>query len=209
MPFEKVDNRLSFTIDEKDREELDRRLGQLSIEKQASALIKGMEAIAIETEGIMRERVNNKDLQKRSGYLQKTISSVTVNHKDNIEDVIGSGVRSGERAPYADILEDGGDIRPVKSAWLTIPLAAALTRAGVMKYPTARMYPNTWMSRDGMGRPIIMQKVGKTKAQALFILRKKVTIKPHHYLTRTLEQMEPRVMSILGQVVEDVLEGRK
>jgi hypothetical protein len=116
--------------------------------------------------------------------------------------LIGSGVRNGKRVKYANILEEGGTIVPKNKKYLTIPFQAALTSAGVMKYPSARDYPNTFIA----GRTI-MQRQGSGSIP-LFYLARSVTIPAKHYMSITEQRSRGAVMDIAHRTIDQILESK-
>lgn len=86
-------------------------------------------------------------------------------------------------SPYAAIHEYGGTIRPKKGRYLTIPLDAAKTAAGVAR-GGARMFDNTFVQKSRAGNLIIFQKKGD-RIIPLFVLKESVRI-PKRLGLRTL-----------------------
>jgi hypothetical protein len=78
-----------------------------------------------------------------------------------------------------------------------------------MKYPSARDYPNTWLSVGAMGKAVILQKVGKKRARALFLLVKSVHIPGKKYMAKTVERAQAGVMDVLTSTVDKILEGKR
>lgn len=77
---------------------------------------------------------------------------------------------------YARVHETEGSttIRAKKGGFLTIPLAAAKTAAGVAR-GTARDFDNTFFIRSKKGNLLLMQRQG-TESVPLFVLKKSVTV---------------------------------
>lgn len=73
-------------------------------------------------------------LQVRSGYMRRAIGWSLLN-KNRVADMELRVYVAG--VPYARIQEYGGEVRPTKARYLTIPLKEALTPSGVPKYPSA------------------------------------------------------------------------
>ena len=86
-------------------------------------------------------------------------------------------------AMVATTHEKGATIRG--RPWLTIPLRAAMTPAGVVRGP-ARSFPNTFIIRSRGGNLLIMQSRG-TGAVPLFLLKRKVEIPARLELGETFE----------------------
>lgn len=91
----------------------------------------------------------------------------------------------GSRMPapynYARMQELGGTIRPKRGRFLTIPLPAALTPAGVLRKP-ARQWKGAFFVRTKKGQLMLARNVGSSfkgwRVEPLFLLVRSVTLKP-------------------------------
>jgi hypothetical protein len=99
----------------------------------------------------------------------------------------------------------GTTIRPKTAQFLTIPLAAAKTAAGVAR-GTARDFPNTFIARSKKGSLLIFQRQGKTIVP-LFLLLKEVYVPARPALLPTMQRTIPLIVSDLTQTVGDALKG--
>lgn len=112
-------------------------------------------------------------------------------------------------APYAGVHERidgaaGTTIRPVHRQFLTIPLDAAKTAAGVPR-GTARDFPNTFIARSRRsGQLIIFQRQGKNIVP-LFLLLKEVFVPARPALLPTLQKFVPLIVSDLQAEVTKTL----
>jgi hypothetical protein len=103
---------------------------------------------------------------------------------------------------YANILEDGGVIRPVVAKMLAIPIGKALTPAGVARFKPREIiseggYDNSFIRRSKAGNLILFGASGKN-ITPLFVLKDSVTIPAFRYMATTVEQTQ-------GQVVNDIV----
>lgn len=132
--------------------------------------------------GKSRDRLN-----VRSGRLRSSIAVGVERDGDVHRGIIGTNV------VYARIHEKGGEIKPVRTKYLTIPLAAAKTKGGVSR-GTARDYQNTFVKKSKAGNLIIFQKQAGGLVP-LFLLRDRpVEIPARPYLQPSLEKVQPMVM---------------
>lgn len=92
----------------------------------SGALYKGMVDASAYMENKLKRAISGRLLKVRTGFLRNSIGSIVRRGTDGtLEGLVGSGVRYGERAVYADILETGGTIKPKagnKTGFLWIPI---------------------------------------------------------------------------------------
>ena len=196
---------VQFKIDENSINKLKAKLKGIEFDNQQSIIKKMVKAVGISVHERLVENVSNRILKRRTGNLARSIQWRTVESKNGISLFVGSGVLTGGRVPYANILETGGVIRPKRAKWLTIPLRGALTKAGATKNPSARDFPNTFIKKSKSGNLIIFQKA-KGGIIPLFVLKKSVTIPEKAYLSKTLETMKPRIFSIMDETLQKELD---
>ncbi len=138
---------------------------------------------------IAKSKLAGQVLNKRTGRLSRSIfPAVYMDGPNTITGVAATNVE------YARIHEYGGVIRPVNKKWLTIPLKAALTPAGVMRYPSAPQYPNTFLAKG-----TIFQK-GKGNGAApvpLFLLRKTSNIPARPFMAPSLREMKGEIIQAI------------
>lgn len=112
-------------------------------------------------------------LYRRTGSLARALTHRSV-RSDDLEKVeVRIGWIDQHSAMIATVHERGATIRPRRSKYLTIPLPAALTSAGVPKQASARDWPNTFVRKA-----IIFQKLAGGQIQPLYVLKKQVRIPP-------------------------------
>lgn len=178
-------------IDRKQLNALFKKLDNLRPQKRRGAISKAFNKAVLLVEKQLVRNLSGPILSRRSGHLSQSIGSKITAEMDALVAQIGSGVGAArKRLPYADIHETGGTIRPRHKKYLTIPLKAAKTPAGVTRAP-ALDWNNTFIRNK-----IIYQKRGD-KIVALFALKKQVTIPARRYLSRTYRQMKGRIMKAL------------
>jgi hypothetical protein len=140
-------------------------------------IFKNSALLATHAKKFMQGGTTSTHLRKRSGRLQTSTHQISV--KKEGDSLIG-GIRIGTAYAGVHIARAGNEgmsttIRPKHGKYLTIPLPAAMTPAGVSR-GSARSFPNTFIRTSKKGNPIIFQTKGKGKIVPLFLLVKKVTI---------------------------------
>lgn len=195
---------IQITLDKRQKEAVQKKLNALNLRTPDSVLKRAWTVLTLKAEDALALNITNKILNVRTNRLRGSISSRVIQTKDNIVGIVGSGVRQGDRVPYANIHETGGTIRPKNSRWLTIPLKAAKTKGGDLRGISARDFPNTFVRIHSAERGTIYQRQGNAVV-ALFLLRKKAVIPARRYMSRTLEQIQPKVMEILMAEIEKEL----
>lgn len=135
----------------------------------------------------------------------------TGNLKRNIGQtpVVKGYCRVVSRARYSHIQEYGGTIRPKKGKRLPVPLnweaqrmQQRLGAGGSLKSYKLRLIP---ASKPG-GNPYLVKVVGKKqKLVSMFVLVKKVTIKPHPFMRPSLEKARPRMVAQMKGAVRAIM----
>jgi len=192
-----------INIDTKSVEALIARLGNLDPKDQGKLVYKGFVNSCLLIERALKGNVSGSLLSVRSGRLRSSIGSRVDLEEEGLVGNIGSGVRQGERMKYANIQERGGTVRPRLSQYLTIPLDAANTAAGVAR-GRARDFDDTFIARSKLGNLIIFQKKGKG-ITPLFLLKKSVEIPASRYLSITSEETLKDATATLHQSLEEGL----
>ena len=109
---------------------------------------------------------------------------------------------------YAGIHEDGGVIKPVRRKTLAIPFPGVNLPQGVgpLDFPNLMFIP----SKSPDTRGILALKTGKETFKPMFLLRKKVTITPKHYLRKANMKASPQVGDLVADLVRrSIVEGSK
>jgi len=109
---------------------------------------------------------------------------------------------------YAPVQERGARISPRRARYLTIPLEAAKTQAGVAR-GRARDFSDTFIIRSKGGNLFIMQRRPGQKAVPLFLLRKQVRIPPRLGLVAEWRAFRPKVVQGLRQATRRALKGSR
>lgn len=200
---------ITVTFNKADVQRIEEKLKKLSIYNRSNVLLKAFAQGAVLLERELKQSTRaGRPLHRRTGHLSNSIGSVVVNKKDQLYALIGSGVRTGRRLPYADILETGGTITARRTKYLTIPLPAALTKAGVARKRRARDWPNTFVLRKN-GNLYIVQKNGRFGTlKFLYILKKSVEIPAFQYMATTAARSHWKVVDKILDVIRKTLERK-
>ena len=199
---------IELTINKADINRINRLLTDLSPKEQGGAIDRGMKkASATVLKGLVAN-VSGVILHRRTGNLAKSMGfRVYRDDNGNLESQIGSGATlQTNRMIYANILETGGIIRPVKARMLAIPIGEAKTPAGVARFKprqiTSSGYDSSFIRRSQAGNLILFgakKGMGKTSITPLFLLKDKVKIPEFRYMATTVEQTQ-------GQAVNDIVD---
>jgi hypothetical protein len=115
-------------------------------------------------------------LFRRTGALSRAYNTVLTGAGNLDQLTLRMGWIDPKAAAVARVQEEGAIIRPVRAKYLTVPLPAALTAAGVLR-ARARDWPNTFIVRTKKGGLFIAHQVGG-KPEFLFALKKEVKVPP-------------------------------
>lgn len=141
-------------------------------------------------------KLSGEVLNVRTGDLRRSIFSKVENDGGNISGSVYT------RSKYARQREFGGTIRPVNAQFLTIPMPAALTPSGVMKYPRPRDYPDTFVDMVGM---MIRQRQGPGMSVPLFKLRNQVYQPPRSFMNSSLEDKRSEIEARLSAAIRSAM----
>jgi hypothetical protein len=191
---------IELTIDQKDIDRVIKKLDAIKPSDRSGVTHKAFVDATAYIEAKLSQNISNKILHVRSGRLRDSISSVVLDEENGITGLIGSGVRQGNRVIYANIQETGGTVTPKRVKWLTIPLQAALTPAGVPR-GRARDFQNTFFAYSKAGNLILFQRQGKSIVP-LFVLKKSVKVPASHYMSRTADEVHADVVDIMLRRIE-------
>lgn len=198
---------LDLTIDQKQYQRLMTKLNSLKPQDRLSVVNKAMLHAVNLVERKLKLNLTGQILNVRTGKLRQSIGSRVFFSDTGITGLVGSGVRTGKRMIYANIHETGGTIVPKRKKWLTIPLDAAKTRSGAPRRAKALDWKDTFIIRTKSGQLLIVRKDGKKKLTPLYVLKKSVKIPKRRYLSKTMQQMEKRVLIVLGAHIEKGLQN--
>ena len=152
---------------------------------------------AVELESETQANQRKAGLHRRTGSLFNRTSARAKFGLSTLESEIELTVD----VPYARVHEYGATITPKRSRYLTIPLDAAKTGAGVMRAP-ARAWPNTHVRRSRSGKLIIFGAQG----QPLFLLVNRVTIPARPYVAPAIVKIRKSLRADLAGMLRDVIE---
>lgn len=146
---------------------------------------------------VQKKKLSGDPLKVRSGRLRSSITGIAKIVDSRIVGIVGS------KTPYSRIHEFGGEIRPKKGRYLTVPLPAAKTEAGVVR-GRARDFKGTFLFRSKAGNLIIMGKPtpGSLEVEPLFILKEVVRIPKRSYFVDSVKENKDRI----GQIFKKNLE---
>lgn len=200
---------IDIIINKEDLNRIQSTLSKLRVKDRQGIFMKALTKATLDIEGKLKTAVTNDRLRVRSGRLRSSIGSIVTESGDTIIGIIGSGARQGDRVKYANIQETGGTVKAKNAKYLTIPLPAALTSAGVLRQP-ARQWPNTFIMKSKNGNLLIMQKTGKklSRLVALFVLKKQVTIPASRYMSSVAENMQGKVTDIILNGIRAEVESK-
>lgn len=138
--------------------------------------------ITVDLDPATQDNLSNRILKRRTGALAQSVKWMA--RKTRGKGTYTLTASSG--TPYGALLEHGGVIKP-KKKYLTIPLPAAKTAAGVTK-KSAREWENTFFHRSKAGRLVLLQSKGK-KVVPLFLLVKQVKIPAFQWAFRSFDRV--------------------
>ena len=102
---------------------------------------------------------------------------------------------------YGPVHEYGAVIRPRRRTWLTVPLPAAQTPAGVTRY-SARDYPGAFLLKTRTGKLFIAKRGSrKGKLDFLFVLKKEVKIPARKWFSVAARRALGRLPKYLGEEI--------
>lgn len=196
---------MKVEYNEKQLREIHNLLQRVSTLKSAE-VITAFRRAALVIENRVKQNVSGGAVKVRSGRLRNSIGSVVREKEGKLAAYIGSGQRSGKPVVYANILETGGIIRPVKRQWLTIPTEYAKTKAGAgnLRAPEVK---NGFFAR-GKNGSLILFEGGRKTPRPMFILKKQVKIPPKRYLALSLEQSNQDAYNQIVDGLTKLLEAK-
>jgi len=199
---------IELTIKPQDIDRINKLLVDLSPKKQGGVIHKGMLKASSTVLGQLVANVSGDILHRRTGNLARSMGYRIDRDGDGIpQSTIGSGATlKTARMVYANIHEVGGVITPKRAKWLTIPLAAAQTPAGVARFSAREakgMFDKTFFRTSQAGNLILFGTKGD-EVIPLFVLKKSVTIPARRYMSITVEQTKERVVEDIVDKIREV-----
>jgi len=194
---------IELRVSREDLDSIKTRLEKIDPRRQDGVLHRAFKQASLKVADKLEMNVSGRILNRRTGHLAQSIGAKIEKDGADWVGTVGSGYGRYQRLPYAEIHETGGVITPKHAKYLTIPLKAALTPAGVPKRGSARDWQNTCVGKSKAGDLIIFQKTGAKGSRLipLYGLKKSVTIPAGHYMSITLKEMEKYfVMAIRGSI---------
>ena len=155
-----------------------RAIGQAGV---ARAIGKTLTAVALIGEGEAKGRA-----PVRSGHLRRSIAGKVRQGPQGPEAVISAGgrVEGAADVVYAGVMEYGsrGPITPKKSKYLRIPLPAALTGAGVDRYPSPLRVSGAGLFYVQRGKAGTLLLIHRPSGKPWYRLVRSVTIRARPFL---------------------------
>ncbi|MDE2100862.1 MAG: HK97 gp10 family phage protein [Patescibacteria group bacterium] len=144
----------------------------------------------------VKEKYDEAGLHVRTGALKSSIHAEPVQES---RDGLTARVMIGQKLPYARVQEFGAEIHPKNAQFLTIPLDAAKTAAGVTRFSardaTAYGYQSTFVHNG-----IIFGKNGKT-ITPLFVLKRMVKIPARPFAFPALKSMQEQIEQGISEAI--------
>ncbi len=156
----------------------------------------------------VKHQYGESGLAVRTGALKGSAQSGGVT--DSGAKVSGK-VLVGQGLPYARIQEEGGTVVPTHGQFLAIPLDAAKTAAGVVRFAprdaTANGYDRTFIENGIIFGAKWSGGKGKNDFVPLFKLVRQVTIPAHHFVRDAFKTMQPKIEAEIGAAVKRAMAG--
>lgn len=153
-----------------------------------------------ETEFKQRRLTGRPGLARRTGALVRSFEVVVTG--TDVDDLRGT---LGTDSKYAAIHEYGGRITPTRGQYLAIPLAAALTRAGVTR-DEPRSYSDAFFITSRSGTLLLVRRAGGG-IEPLFAMKRSVTIPARMGLTDLWQARTPHFIRRINVRLAEVLRG--
>lgn len=158
-------------------------------------------------------------LGTRSAQLKRSIGFKVTTQRGRGVAELGTLKRT-EALVYAAAHEFGATIRPVRKKWLTIPLPASLTPAGVQRWTAYEAkqgaggkFDGTFVTEGFGGSLLIVGKLASARSKkdvgnlvALFVLKKSVKIPKRSFLAPEMKIWSEAIETRLGVALTHVLD---
>lgn len=196
---------IEFKVSDSDLKNIFRRLDKIRPGSHNQVLVGSLRELALRIEAHLKQSLSGSILKVRTGKLRQSIGSKINASSNEINIVVGSGVRTGNRLPYANILETGGKIVPKKAKFLAIPLSGAMTKSGAGKF-SAREFFDKYKEKAFIHGNIIYLRKSKTNIVPMFVLKDSVNIPAKKYLSLTLSKIQGEIVNYLLKAIDRRLE---
>jgi phage gpG-like protein len=174
---------LTCTFDPADLARIKKKLDGVDPAQRGRFIKQGLQIGALVIENELRNVATAGDtLKRRTGNLSRSIGTAVVESSNGMEAVIGSGVRSGKRLPYANIHEIGGTILPKKGRFLRIPI-----RKG-----------SDFALERGMGK----KRISFSSGVLGYIFVKSVKIPARYYLSKSLDKKRTQALNKIEESID-------
>lgn len=184
---------IQFAFDPNDFVKIKKLLAALSPQTRGGAAEKGLTNVTLKGEAELKSwALSGGVLNVRTGRFRASIGSVVARVGQEIVGTVGSGVRTGERVPYANIHEYGGVIKPLpsnRSGFLWIPV-----RAG---------------SGFAVEQGLSNKRVSFSSKVLAVIPVRQVTIPARHYLSKTRDRIDKVALDIMVKAIKDEVAAEK
>lgn len=117
---------------------------------------------------------------------------------------LAGGDAQGLRVPYARLQEYGGQIRPVRSKYLAVPVDKGLTAAGTPRYLSPRQMPFAAF-RPVKGRKARFVVFDKRNGEVFFVLLTDTEIPAHRFMRDALDEVLPGLPRQLAMATERLI----
>jgi len=141
-------------------------------------------------------------LHRRTGNLARAVGWELQQGAEKVTGRVGI-IKQGPALKYSMIHMSGGVLRPTHGQWLTIPLPAMLTSAGVAR-GTARSVPNSFFIRSKRGNLLLVRK-RPGGIEPLFVLKREVRIPKRDFFTGPKDQTIRAVEADIAQLIRNEL----
>ena len=190
---------------------MNRDLHMLAQERAAAAeslparLQRALLPVALRGEAVAKGYATDRP-RARSGILRRSIKGLVATNGDEVTLTLGAGGEGSPAERYASLQEYGGTVRATRSKFLAIPIGAALTGAGVPRYRSPRDVPGLFFLPRGSGG-LLLRGTKRGPPEALFILRRSVTVPAARYIGRTWDDLVPAARTVAGDTLAEALGG--
>jgi len=197
---------IQIDISHKDIARVQNLLAEIKPSKRDGVFARGFRAGTNVVLNALKDNLSNRILKTRSARLKQSLGMRMAQDWFGLHSVVGSGVGAGgARVKYANLQETGGTITPKNAKYLTIPLPANLTRAGVMR-KSPRELDNAFFNYNSKGNLIMYEVNARGKVTPMFYLTKKATVPGSHYMEKTANQTAEKFVDVLIGEVRKVAE---